>query len=265
MPPWGAETMSGMPSPLKSPTATIGSASAPPPDGSGIGTFKKPVPAPRRSVAVPSSEFALLVSRKRDCARRRNRAFGPNARCECIHIRRVRPSNRGDGERRLQPRRPRANRQPDGGRGARSAGQSAEEYSLIAVASRAGTEAQHRGSGAGQLRCAQEMDVRAGGRSGIAEVHLSKRERRAPACTVAVKVTTVPPATEDTAFPPEVRERVVAVAWDAQAGWERHTKPGKRSRVHNKTNSAGPVPSAPRPFAESACRNLPVEADYPSA
>jgi hypothetical protein len=37
-------------------------------------------------------------------------------------------------------------------------------------------------------------------------------------CTVAVKVTTVPPATEDTAFPPEVRERVVAVAWDAQAG-----------------------------------------------
>jgi hypothetical protein len=32
----------------------------------------------------------------------------------------------------------------------------------------------------------------------------------APAAwTVAVKVTTVPPATEDTAFPPEVTERVV--------------------------------------------------------
>jgi hypothetical protein len=56
------ETMSGMPSPLKSPTATIGSASAPPPNGSGIGTFKKPLPPPT-SVAVPSSEFVLLVSR----------------------------------------------------------------------------------------------------------------------------------------------------------------------------------------------------------
>ena len=55
--------MSGMPSPLKSPTATIGMASAPAPDGSGIGTFKKPVPPPA-SVAVPSTEFALLVSRK---------------------------------------------------------------------------------------------------------------------------------------------------------------------------------------------------------
>jgi hypothetical protein len=41
-----------------------------------------------------------------------------------------------------------------------------------------------------------------------------------PACTVAVKVTTVPPATEDTAFPPEVIERVVAVAGDPQAGWD---------------------------------------------
>src|SRR5262249_16809787 len=40
----------------------------------------------------------------------------------------------------------------------------------------------------------------------------------APACTAAVKVTTVPPATEDTAFPPEVMERVVVVAWDALAG-----------------------------------------------
>src|ERR1700759_1423118 len=42
----------------------------------------------------------------------------------------------------------------------------------------------------------------------------------APACTVAVNVTTVPPATEDTALPPEVRERVVTVAWDPQAGRE---------------------------------------------
>lgn len=41
-----------------------------------------------------------------------------------------------------------------------------------------------------------------------------------PAWTVAVRVTTVPPATEDTGFPPEVRERVVWVAWHAQAGWE---------------------------------------------
>jgi hypothetical protein len=59
-----------------------------------------------------------------------------------------------------------------------STGQSAEEYSLIAVDSRVRTEAQHCGSGAGQLRCAQQMDIYAGGRSGIAEVHLSKRERR---------------------------------------------------------------------------------------
>src|ERR1700751_198023 len=42
----------------------------------------------------------------------------------------------------------------------------------------------------------------------------------APACTVAVNVTTVPPATADTAFPLEVRERVVTVAWDPPAGWE---------------------------------------------
>jgi hypothetical protein len=40
----------------------------------------------------------------------------------------------------------------------------------------------------------------------------------APACTVAVNVTTVPPATEDTALPPEVRERVVALAWAARTG-----------------------------------------------
>jgi hypothetical protein len=37
---------------------------------------------------------------------------------------------------------------------------------------------------------------------------------------LAVNVTTVPPATEDTAFPPEVIERVVAVAEDALAGWD---------------------------------------------
>src|ERR1700739_1188722 len=55
--------MSGMPSPLKSPTATIGSASALPVGGFGIGTFKKPVP-PEISVPIPSSEFTLLVSIK---------------------------------------------------------------------------------------------------------------------------------------------------------------------------------------------------------
>src|ERR1700756_3104670 len=37
-----------------------------------------------------------------------------------------------------------------------------------------------------------------------------------PACTVAVNVTTVPPATEDTALAPEVRERVVALTWAAR-------------------------------------------------
>jgi hypothetical protein len=40
-----------------------------------------------------------------------------------------------------------------------------------------------------------------------------------PACTVAVNVTTVPPGTDDTEFPPEVIESVMAVAGDAQAGW----------------------------------------------
>src|SRR6201986_1061817 len=40
------------------------------------------------------------------------------------------------------------------------------------------------------------------------------------AFTVAVIVTTVPPATEDTALPPEVRESVVTVAWAAIAGCE---------------------------------------------
>src|ERR1700744_770715 len=64
----------------------------------------------------------------------------------------------------------------------------------------------------------------------------------APACTVAVKGTTVPPATEDTAFPPEVRERVVVVAWDAQAGWgplqARHAIASVQA---NKTSGAGRV------------------------
>jgi hypothetical protein len=36
---------------------------------------------------------------------------------------------------------------------------------------------------------------------------------------VAVNVTTVPPGTDDTEFPPEVIESVMAVAGDAQAGW----------------------------------------------
>ena len=42
----------------------------------------------------------------------------------------------------------------------------------------------------------------------------------APTCTVAINVITVPPSTEDTAFPPEVIERVVAVAEDALADWD---------------------------------------------
>src|ERR1700722_580219 len=62
----------------------------------------------------------------------------------------------------------------------------------------------------------------------------------APACTVAVNVTTVPPATEDTAFPPEVRERVVAVAWDAQAGRGPHqARHAIASAQRNKTSGAG--------------------------
>ena len=40
-----------------------------------------------------------------------------------------------------------------------------------------------------------------------------------PACTVAVNVITVPLGTDDTEFPPEVIESVMAVAGDAQAGW----------------------------------------------
>jgi hypothetical protein len=46
------------------------------------------------------------------------------------------------------------------------------------MVSNPGTAAQNRGSGAGQLRRAEQMDVRARGPSGIAEVHLSERERR---------------------------------------------------------------------------------------
>jgi hypothetical protein len=69
----------------------------------------------------------------------------------------------------------------------------------------------------------------------------------APACTVAVKVTTVPPEIEDTVFPFEVRERVVAVAWDAQAGWGPHqARHAMASEQGNKTSGAGRPPTVGR-------------------
>ena len=55
--------MSGMPSPLKSPIATIGGASARLLFGSGIGTFRNPVPPLiGHSVAVPGRENAFPVA-----------------------------------------------------------------------------------------------------------------------------------------------------------------------------------------------------------
>ncbi len=63
MPPRGAETMSGKPSPLKSATAINGGASAEPVFSFGIGTFRKPgLPLDGPSVAVPGKENPLPVA-----------------------------------------------------------------------------------------------------------------------------------------------------------------------------------------------------------
>ena len=57
-----------------------------------------------------------------------------------------------------------------------------------------------------------------------------------PASTVAVNVTTVPPATDDTGFPPELLKEWLP--WPEMPGLAGalHTKRRKRSRVHNETN-----------------------------
>jgi hypothetical protein len=63
-----------------------------------------------------------------------------------------------------------------------------------------------------ELRCSQEMNVRAVNRSCIAKLYLAGCNRIAPAWTTAVSVTCVPEATVVTAFPPEVKLSVVVVA-----------------------------------------------------